>query len=108
MKKPVFITILLVVCLALAGTLGYLGYTAYNFSQTLKQYENMEYQKTLTVDAGDTFINPLQRITDVSMIKDNYSEYKYVYEKDNIHFLSNDLLKNNIAVKLILLFRYIF
>jgi len=89
MKKTIIIISLVLACVLALGALGTVGYYAYTYSNTLKEYEAMEQEKTIAVDNGEVYANPLERVKDVEMVKDTYSQYTYVYERDNIHFLSN-------------------
>jgi len=89
MKKPLFIALIVLISLLIAGGVGYGGYTAYNYSQTLNDFEILDATKAFNINNTNSYINPNEQATDVELEKEVFSDYKYVYQRDNINFMSN-------------------
>lgn len=89
MKKPLFIGIIVAIGLLITGGLVCGGYNLYNYTKTLDNFEALNQTKLITVNNADSFINPNDLATDVELEEEAYSEYAYVYKRDNIYFLSN-------------------
>lgn len=89
MKKPLFITLLVLVCFALISSMFYFGYIMFNYSQSINDYNELEAKKAQTIQDGKQFINKERRLEDFDINAKKYLNYKSVYIRDNIYFLSN-------------------
>lgn len=101
MKKPLFITFVVVISLLILGTAAYGGYTAYNYSQTIDDFEVLEQTKLITVNNSDSFVNPNDLSNDIKLEAEVFADYAYIYKKDNIHFLSNLDVWNESKLKML-------
>ena len=89
MKKSLFTTLVVAMSFVIAAALFYTLLTIYNLAGSFVAYNLMEYEKEQVINDSDSFINGETRVQDVTLSKKQYSEYKYIYIRDDIHFLSN-------------------
>ncbi|MEX1376452.1 MAG: hypothetical protein AB1Z23_03150 [Eubacteriales bacterium] len=89
MKKSSFIVLIVLISVLVAASLAYVGYTANQYLISLEALDSLETTKSFNINNLDSYINHNEQITDISLEEADYSEYEYVYNKDNIYFLSN-------------------
>ena len=90
MKKAIFIVLLILTCLILIGALGLTGYGVYNFALDYNAYSKLYTASSQSLCQGNSFANSYDRTSSVILERDLYAdEYDYIYEKDNIFFLSD-------------------
>lgn len=87
-NKRRFIVFVACLSVAIAGVVGFLAYTIFNYTHTRDQYTQIANDKSIEINDAVDFENAKRKYHNAAVEGVAYEGYEYIYEENDIFFIS--------------------